>query len=837
MAVTSASKKPSFGPSASTAATATPPSKNQVAKSDQKAVISRAAAQLKDGFDQTQVKRSTQAQAQAETAPSAHFAAKQLSKADASQATPPPRQTLTAEEAAKKEVQIQTVSTTQKETEEAREKLHEATNSQVNDLFDIAAGKKERPADTEVKQVSENQAELVRKNKEGEIIERTIATRQPDGSVLVDSANFEGGRNTRDRIEANADGSTFAQHAEWPGDNETEKLTNFGDIDRSKNPDLVYTSQRVDHNPEGHLQIEKYSQAGGAVSGSKTSYHQEGLNIDDKLEGDFDRGKPVDTEETYSYSIPAPGPDGSQPTPQYQRIERFSQDPGKSGPIQATAVTNRELNDQKELAGEGPHTRLELDAVRDAYVRGDAFDPGERYDADDAYETGQTPKQWLLEKKTSENSLDTQTFLEGQPRVTTTTHTEVAGDTVTQRTKGFALKPDGKGDIVPVEAVGKTLYAQDGSIKFSASERLEADGTHAIDAYENQREVTDKGLKVNDRMVSVRTTPDGKTTKADQRSESLLSGEGVQLVRANNTTTGPDGSSATTEVDDKGSRLSVTGPGGSDPHEVRTPEELPNDVVKDLAINSVVAVNQEIADYAANGGANALKLVQGGTTPNAAGQVFVSDRLTQPFGGSEAVAKTAQGLKGLGTGVAGGAGVAAGIAGLVDGIKSGNASTIARGVFDTIGGAANLYETGATFKNLFQGKTDLQGAGKWVGGAAAANAPPSATGTTSTISKIGGALKGLGGATTVIGAAVGVATGAIDIAEGVKGGHTGQIARGAIGIVGAVGGTVAALVAASAFGGPVGVAVGALVGGITLVGQKIAEAIADDQHQIAQQSI
>ncbi|ADO70896.1 hypothetical protein [Stigmatella aurantiaca] len=787
---------------------------------------------VKDTFDKAPVKQPLVALLQ--EAKSSSVSAVMMSPAALdTPPPPPPRQTPTAEQAAQKEVALETVATSQKDIEEARGKLHEATHGQVNDLFDMAAGKSPIPKNSEVKQLSDNQAELVRRNEAGDVIERTMATRQPDGSVLVDSATFEGGKNVRDRIEANADGSTYAQHAEWPGQNEAEGLKNFGDIDRAKDPNLVYTSQRVSHSEEGNLQIEKYAQAGGAVSGSRTSYHQESLNIDDKLEGDFDRSKPVDTEETYSYSIPAPGPDGSQPNPQYQRTERFSQDQGKEGPIQATAYTSRELDGHKQYAGEGPHNRLELDAVREAYAHG-GDGKGEQYDADDARDTGQQPKQWLLEKKKSDNSLDSQTFVEGQIANSIVTHTEVNGDTVKHRYTGKTLKPDGEG-YGHVEGASTTKYAPDGSIEHTNSARLEADGTKAIDVYDSQREVTDQGLKLGERASSTRIAPDGKTTKGEHLTESLISGDGVQLLGSRNTLTGPDGSSARTVLDSKGPRLFVAPP-GEKAREVRAPEDIPDEALRELAANSVVETNQEIAAYASSGGANAFKSVQGVSTPNDKGQ-FLSDRLSH-LAGTETVAKVSQGLKGGATAVGGVAGVTAGIAGIIDGVKDGNKVAIAKGVFDTLGGAVNLYETGEAFKGIFKNTSDLAGAGRWVGGAAqATGVAPTTSGATSVASKIGGALKGLGGASNVLGAAVGIASGTLDIIEGLKTGRGGQVAKGAVGIAGTVGGVVASIVVGSAFGGPAGIAVGALVGGLVLAAQKFVEVISDDDHQIHFQEI
>ncbi|ATB28342.1 hypothetical protein [Melittangium boletus] len=748
------------------------------------------------------------------------------------QGPPPPQMSISGEARAKKDVELQTVGKSKAETEAAQKKLHEETANQSNEIFSMADGGKEVPANTEVKKNSDTEAELVRKNDAGDVVERTVATKDANGNITLNSANYEGDVNKRDRFEANADGSTRVQHAEWKSDkNETQDLKNFGDIDRSKDPGLTYTDNRV-YNEDGRLKTEQFSQAGGAVSGSRTSFYEQkgGKHIDDKLEknGHFNFKEPVQRADTYSYSIPAPGADGKQENPQYQRTQRFSQDN-----VQATSITDRELDGHVQYAGEGPHSREELNNLSREYQK----NKGEDYDANDAYDDGQTPKQWLMEVKKDENSLDTQTFLEGQPKVTTKTHTQVEGDTVTQTSEGRTLKPDDSGDFAEVKGETKTKYGKDGSIENMDATYKEPDGTDVEEHYNARKEATDKGLKLDETM-EVKRTKDGKTFGSKQEDSSLLSGEGMQLLNSKNTVTDPDGRVAVSEVGEGGSKMSITGPGGQDPREVLDPKDLEgNPEARDLLLNASASTYSSISEFAKKGGVNALKAVQG----LAQGADDLLPKNVSDVLGLDNVRNTAQGLKGgVGT-LAGAASVASGVTNLIGGIREGNMGDIMKGAMDTALGGYDIYAGADALRKSFKGTTDLVGimgddvaqTGSWL-----SKIPGmSALGNTTAVSKIAGALKGMGGVANVAGAVIGTVTGAMDIADGVKGGHKGQIAKGALSIAGGIGGAVGGAIAASAFGGPVGLAVGAVVGGLVAFGQWIAGLIADDKHQIAKLDI
>ncbi|RKH06704.1 hypothetical protein D7V97_22285 [Corallococcus sp. CA053C] len=122
--------------------------------------------------------------------------------------------------------------------------------------------------------------------------------------------------------------------------------------------------------------------------------------------------------------------------------------------------------------------------------------------------------------------------------------------------------------------------------------------------------------------------------------------------------------------------------------------------------------------------------------------------------------------------------------------------------------------------------------GKWLantlvnpqGGTAASSAVASTLGKINNVGK----LAGVGG--TLLGAAFGIGLGAVDVQQGIEGGHTGQIAKGAVGIAGSAG----TLFASLALSGTAGPLVGALFGFGALAVTGLIELTNDDKHQISE---
>ncbi|MCY1033410.1 hypothetical protein OV207_18295 [Corallococcus sp. BB11-1] len=134
---------------------------------------------------------------------------------------------------------------------------------------------------------------------------------------------------------------------------------------------------------------------------------------------------------------------------------------------------------------------------------------------------------------------------------------------------------------------------------------------------------------------------------------------------------------------------------------------------------------------------------------------------------------------------------------------------------------ANPKVAGAVTSTVLDSVKGMGGIGKVAGATASAG------------SKALSALKGVGGAANVLGAAGGTVGGVFDIVNGAKVNDGAQIAMGAVGIAGSIGGAVAV----GAIGGPLGMAVGAGIGLLTFGIGKIMDAISDKPHKISELQI
>ena len=746
---------------------------------------------------------------------------------------PPAPKSLSGEDRARQDVELQTVDKRRADVLGTQKKLGAETTKQIDDLFAIADGKAAPPAGTQVKRLSPTEAELVRKNAQGQVVEHTLATKK-DGALNLNTATFANGVNTRAQVEVSADGaSTRVRNAEWKSPtNETAVLKPFEALAAVRDPNLTLTDNQV--RPEGtNLVTEEFAQANGGVKGSKTVILEGkgGGGIDDKLEGPFDFDKPVGRADTYSYSIPPPGADGSQGNPTFQRVQRYSQDG-----VQATSIVNRDLDGHKQFAGEGAHTREDFERVRAEYIQ----DDGENYDANDGTEEGKTPKQWVVERKKDENSLDTQTFIEGSPKATTVTHRTREGSQVKESFSGKAFKPDSS-DLADVSGESVRAYAQDGSLEKLDSKSQEPDGTRLEQHYASTRTPTAQGLVLGS-TLDTRREKEGQSHSSKLEERSLLSDKGVQLLNSRSTVTGPDGRQAVSAVDDRGETLTLTNPEGKDPRVITDPQVLGDDAVdQDLTLQASAATASSIQGYAANGGAQSLLLLQG--LSKDASKLPLPASVSKLFG-SDKVQGVLQGAKGGATALAGAAGAVAGGLNFIQGIRDQNVTASLKGAYDTYSGAKSVYEGGKSILQAFKGVSDLADtAASTVGTAGTASTvsklgswlskAPGVSAVTNVGSKVASALEGVGGAANVVGAVVGTAAGIKEIVDGAEGGHTGQIAKGAVNIVGSVGGAAAGILAASAAGGPVGLVVGAGIGLLTLGVNKVVDLITDDKHQIA----
>jgi hypothetical protein len=201
---------------------------------------------------------------------------------------------------------------------------------------------------------------------------------------------------------------------------------------------------------------------------------------------------------------------------------------------------------------------------------------------------------------------------------------------------------------------------------------------------------------------------------------------------------------------------------------------------------------------------------QPGTTTRAGSPMPLADKVFGGKGLDKLKTYSGPGLMGAG----GVVGVVAGAMNVAQGVRQGNDHAIAKGVMDMASGAAAVGEGGTQF---YQSIKNIK--------------PPDLKGMTVPQQMKTNLLKGAGKFGTA-GAVFGVVGGALDIAEGAKGKDGAQIAKGAVNIAGAVGG-----LAASAAGGPIGLAIGGAIALGTFVFGKIMDAVSDKAHKIAELTI
>ncbi|HLL06916.1 MAG TPA: hypothetical protein VK539_40450 [Myxococcaceae bacterium] len=784
-----------------------------------------------------------------------------LAAADVKQTQPKPlsgekpeRLTVSGEDRAKQEVDVKTVGDRRTEIEGAQRKLRDESTKKVDDLFAAADGKQRAPDGAEVKKLSDNEVELVRRNAQKEVVERTVATRGKDGNVTVDSASYAEGVNRRERVETGADGRSLVQQAQWKGDkSEADKPRSFADLEKSRDGGLTYTRNEVSKK-DGELNVEEFAQSEGAVTGSKTNFRQQkgDKGIDNKLEGPFDFKKPVDRADSYTYSIPAPGADGKQEHPHYNRTQSFSQNK-----VQATSSVDRTLDGHTRYAGQGPHTFEDYQKVKAEYSKGG----GEKYDADDGTKKGKFPKRWLVEVQKNENSVDLQTFMEGAPKATTVTHRTREGNQVKETYEGKAFIPgDKKGGMGDVKGEASRTYAKDGSLEKLEAKGLEADGSTVENRYDSSRKPTDKGLELRE-SIETKRSKDGKTESSLQENTSLLSGKGAQLVSSRNTVTNAEGRKSVHETGKDGEKMTLTGPGGKDPRDIKNKDDLKEDPTgQELMLQSATLATKTASEFIKNGGAGAMGMLQAVSTS--------ADKL--PLGkaadvlGNQRLRDSLQGAKGGLMGLGGVAGVAAGGMQLAEGIRNGNMLNIFAGLTEVGLGVTDVYTGSKSFMDAIKGVSDMAtsaagAAGQGSKGAAEAAkvlgnwAKASGAGlntlgtavTSTVINSVKGSshmakavgsgaqalnsLKAVGGVANVIGAVGGAGLGVKDIVDGAKAGDGHMIAKGTVGIAGSIGGAVAA----GAIGGPLGAGIGLGVGLLTFGIGKILDLAADREHQIA----
>jgi len=705
---------------------------------------------------------------------------------------------ISGEDRAKQDVNVQTAGDDKDSVLKTQKSLREETSRAADDLIN---GKGQLPPDAKVNKINDNEAELVRTDKSGNVIERTVARRGEDGSASLDSTSYKDGVNTHTMTESLADGGSRVRKAEWKSDaSEIGDQPSFEELEKSRDAKYTFSDNRVGEKNdqgewvkagEGQLTVDEYAQSAGTVKGSQTTYSTEkgGGAIDDKLKGPFKLDQDMDRATTHSYSIPAPGSDGQQGPPEYQKIDRFSQ-----GDTQATAIVNSELLDDAHdtsmietsipvadnyknyvrEAGEGNHTREDLNKVRDAHS--DFW--GGNFDADRAADLGTPPKRWLVETKPDENTYRSQTFMEGAPKASIVTERKLNGNEVTEQYGGKAFSPDGK-DLVDVSGKSTSTYGADGKLDKLDTTRKDRDGSRQEHHYTRSTENTPEGTKHTEKTDSKVWDKDDKETHSLQEKVSLDTPEGGKDLSYRNEVTGPAGT-AIHEVNEQGDRLTFKDAQG-EARDITDHSQFQNEDEENLAVTAAAA-----SKAMSEAGVVASSL--GGKMPKAEGAIG-AEKITSSLDKAKGATKVFEGLVGA-TGV--------------------------------IGASVSLHQAIQDKDRAAQGLASLQLAGSSLELTSAASAANKALAGLSAFERLGTAGAVLGGAATIW-------DGAQNIDKGLEAGLGGKVAQGAVDIVAGTAGIGAALL-----GAPV---IGAVIGVVGFGVKSLIGLINDDEHKISELSI
>jgi len=671
---------------------------------------------------------------------------------------PPP--TISGEERAKQDVDVKTVAEDRESVNKTKNALRDETSKKANEIF--SGG--QPPPGTTVNKLNDNEAELVRVDASGNVLERTRATRGADGSVSLDSTSYKDGVNTHTKTEALADGGSRVREARWKSDqSEINTQPSFEDIEKSRDAKFTYTDNQVNEK-DGKLTVDEYAQSQGAVKGSQTTFftQRNGDNLNGSLQGSFKLDQDIDRASTHTYSIPAPGADGKQPPPEYQRIERFSQ-----GDVQATSIASSELRDDDpkhdvpmpeegkhywdymQRAGQGNHTREDLNRVRDGHT-----DMWKGQFGGAATKPGAPPRRWLVETKPDQNTYRSQTFVEGVPNASIVTERKLNGNTVTESYAGKTFAPDGK-ELVFVSGQSTSAYGADGKLDKLDVTRKDRDGSRQEHHYTRTTENTPEGVKYTEKTDSKLWDKDNKETSTLQEKVSLKTAQGQKDVSLRSEVTNATGT-AIHEVNEAGDKLTFKNAQG-EVRDISDASQIPNGDVESLITNAV-AGSKALSEGAVGGLGLADKF---GKANGAIGAQKITDALNAAKGAT----KMYEGLVGL-TGV--------------------------------LGAGLSLHKAIQDKDAAAKGLASLQVAGAGMELTAAGSAAFKALSTLSVFER-------MGTAGAVLGGIAGFWEGVHGIHEGLEAGLDGQVAKGAVDVVAGVGAIGAAVLGAPIIGAAIGV--------------------------------
>ncbi|MFL5321255.1 MAG: hypothetical protein ACJ790_16465, partial [Myxococcaceae bacterium] len=465
----------------------------------------------------------------------------------------------TGETRARDAVRVNTAADERSQIDKSQKDLTAQTKEHADKLFQMRDQKKLPPGTEVVGDKNDpNRVELVQKNKQGEITERTIATRGPNGQVGLDSTSYDKkGNASRDVISTAPNGNSTVQHADWKA-KAGESRSNPPSIDslknsRDKSVNITESSLKTQGDTLVQTKYQQNAKIGVQSSTTTFDHHDNTDGIDGNFTDKFHDG-PIDHVETRSYSIPPPGakgPDGKAAEPTYTRTQEFSQ-----GGVKATASMSKKLEgDDFDVKGRGQPNGADMSELQGDLRAKDGED-GEEFDGNK-----DSPKQWTLETS-HDNKYASQTFVEGHTDASIITHREAEGDTVNESVTGktFSTQKGHEGDMVDIHSNTSTTYNDKGQVTAQRQSSLGPDGVNRASEYSRTESKTKDGkTQINEHTTSTITPPDGSPISSRSEQTSVVGKNGQpQLTRAYQYVRGPGGES-TAELTPKGQTFTVNG--------------------------------------------------------------------------------------------------------------------------------------------------------------------------------------------------------------------------------------------------------------------------------------
>jgi hypothetical protein len=654
---------------------------------------------------------------------------------------------------------LDTVAEDRQAAEDAEAAARTQAEAEAAELQSYANGTAQPPPNTTVQQNGDT-VTLTETNEAGEVVEVRTATETDDGTTVSNTQYSADGTATRQSVAVGED-KVVTEQSSWAEA-------------RSTQPGRQPTIDELQDNPAATTTQQTFTRDGDELSVRTVQ-----SNAQEVIESTSRFGTQNDFE----------GINGDL-------VEQFDSETDYSTPPDQASIPTRQRATPPLDVVETNTTVTPRDGGQPQEVREVSYSQGDvRVTSTDTTnpETGEpNARAWTLQKQVDENTLAQQEFVEGNQQYQRVTTTTATGNNVSVETETQWTQEDQE---YRTSESSSTTYAEDGTVANVHSTAVDQEGVRTTSDYSR----TTNGNETTETTTTTQTPPDGPEVRTTEAITTRPGADGnAEFVRGSVTTEGPGGS-ATTTIDPANTQTPYTATVNGQP--VTESSQLSEEQAALVAISSdglVEGINDRFtpptpgrAGDDANRAAQLGRVIKGVVGLDAA----VLAQLNAAHDVTHKAAHARLGSQKAGLFAAGFTVLSAG-QNLAQGIRNGDASAIASGA---AGAASGLFGAGEAAAKIAQARATI------------ANAPAP-----------GGRLVNFGAKWAgPIGSVFSVVSSAADLFN--SGGDKWRIASNVVGIAGGLAtagvGLAAAIgtgAAAGTWAGPVGVAVGAAIGLITV---------------------